>query len=375
MSKAFREYHLLNALNSFDFATLPLDVFLSKYFRLHKSIGSKDRKFISEQIYLMIRWLGLLDYLCLHPISWKNRYETLKKISLKKTLSDESIPAHIRLSFPENFYQLLIKYYGNKAFNLCLQCNETAPTTIRVNILKTTRQSLLTKWQKKFLVIPTKISPWGITFSERMNFCALEEFKEGLFEIQDEASQLIADLLEAVPGDKILDFCAGSGGKTLAFAHKLQGRGQIFLHDIRNSPLIKAKRRLRRAGIENAQILSYDSIVKKELKGKMDWIFLDVPCSGSGTLRRNPDLKWKFSKQILEQLIEEQRKIFDDALPFLKPGGKIIYSTCSIFPPENEEQILFFQEKYQVTLLHKPFVSFPTTNGMDGFFGAILRQS
>lgn len=374
MSKTFREYHLFNALNSFDVAHLPLDVFLSKYFRSHKSIGSKDRKFISEQIYLMIRWLSLLNHLCNSSASWQKRYEILKQIDFNTILTDENIPAHIRISFPESFYQLLTKYHGDRAFELCFLSNQTAPTTIRVNLLKTTRNSLLTEWQKNYSVVPTKISLWGITFKEKINFYELEEFKQGLFEVQDEGSQLIADLLDASPGDKILDFCAGSGGKSLAFAHKLQGRGQIFLHDIRSASLVKAKRRLRRAGIENAQILPYDAPAKKDLLGKMNWVLIDVPCSGSGTLRRNPDLKWKFSEEILERLIQEQRKIVDDALPFLKPGGKIIYATCSIFPPENELQMIHFQEKYGLEMISKPFQCFPTENGMDGFFGAVLTK-
>ena len=117
------------------------------------------------------------------------------------------------------------------------------------------------------------------------------------------------------------------------------------------------RKRLKRAGIENGQILTFDSPNKERLKGKMDWIFVDVPCSGSETLRRNPDLKWKFTDDLLPRLIEEQRKIFEEALPFLKPSGKIVYATCSIFPQENEEQVAFFQNAHSMSLVNQPFRS------------------
>ena len=138
--------------------------------------------------------------------------------------------------------------------------------------MKTTRQILLQKWSDKFAITPTKNSVFGINFEKKVNFQTLDEFHQGFFEIQDEASQLVANLVEAIPGDQVLDYCAGSGGKTLAFAQKLQMKGQIHLHDIRPNILIQAKKRLKRAGIENAQILPYDSPAKKNLKGKMDWV-------------------------------------------------------------------------------------------------------
>lgn len=376
MKKTFREFHLHKILSDLDMQALPLDVQLSQYFRKNKAIGSKDRKVIAEKIYMLIRWLGLVDFHCPDSKAWEERLKALDALSIKKSLKDEQIPLHIKVSFPKSLFTLLEGHYGpEKTFSICLASNTQAPTTIRTNVLKTTRQSLYGKWKEKFSVSPTKESVFGIRFDEKINFGALEEFKKGFFEVQDEASQLVANLLDAKPGDQILDYCAGSGGKTLAFAHKLQGKGQIYLHDIRQKTLWEAKRRLKRAGVENAQILSQDSPLKKSLQGKFDWVFVDVPCSGSGTLRRNPDLKWKFSEETLQRLIEEQRKIFKEALLYLKPKGKIIYATCSILPDENEKQIAFFQEKHDLDLASKPFSSLPSEGGMDGFFGAILRRS
>ena len=212
----------------------------------------------------------------------------------------------------------------------------------------------------------------GIQFQQKANFFAMEEFKEGLFEIQDEGSQLLADLIAANPQQKVLDYCAGSGGKTLGFAHKLRGKGQIYLYDIRPLALKQAKKRLLRAGIQNAQLILNDK-QWKPLKKSMDWILLDVPCSGSGTLRRNPDLKWKFKADQMGTLIQEQRNIFEKSLPYLKRGGSIVYSTCSLFQEENEKQIEYFLEHFPFELDGEPSCWLPQKGGRDGFFGAVLK--
>lgn len=377
MSQLFRESHLFKILDSFEglLGNLPLDVFLSGYFRAHKAVGAKDRRFISEAVYSLVRWRGLLDHLSGTQPSWKKRYEIYQHHDLLTYLSQEKIPLHIRASFPKSLFQLIASSYGEeKALEFCIACNAPAPTTVRVNILKTTRESLLKKWEGIFSVSPCLHSPHGIIFHQKTNFFALPEFKEGLFEIQDEGSQLIAWLLQAKPGDQVLDFCAGSGGKTLAFAPSMEHRGQIYLHDIRSHALEEAKKRLRRAGIQNAQLLFHDDPKKNRLKQKMDWVLVDAPCSGTGTLRRNPDMKWKFDPSAFEHLVEEQRKIFAEALEFLHPKGKIVYATCSILPKENEEQIAFFQNHFRLSLVNEPFRSFPQKGGMDGFFGAVLQR-
>jgi len=369
MKKTFRNYHLFKILDNFNFQGIPLDVHLSHYFRSHPALGSKDRKWIAEMVYGMVRWMGLIDHFCEDTHSWEERHRIFAGVDLKEKIADSSIPLHIRSSFPKDLFQLLTNHYGEqKAHELCIISNQMAPTTVRVNILKTTRQQLLTKWQDSFSVSQTPQSVWGITFKERLNFQTLEEFKQGLFEVQDEASQLVANLVAPKPGDQVLDYCAGAGGKALAFAHKLQGKGQIYLHDIREPSLIEAKRRLKRAGIENAQTLSADAPYKEALKGKMDWVLVDAPCSGTGTLRRNPDMKWKFTLETLSRLVQEQRKIFKEALSFLSPKGKIVYATCSILPQENEQQLFHFQEAHGLNLAGAPFRSLPTEGGMDGFF-------
>lgn len=376
MTKSFRDHHLLNLLGAFSSDNIPLDVALKKYFTVNRAIGAKDRKFISETIYAMIRWQGLIDHYCSAPIFWEKRYQTFLQNSWTKGKSDPNVPAHVRVSFPKHFFNLLAKHYGESAaLEICMICNEAAPTTVRINPAKTTQEALLNEWRKTFSVKPTPLSKWGIIFEKRINFYELPEFKNGLFEVQDEASQLIADLVETKEGDLVMDFCAGAGGKTLAFAHKMKHKGQIYLHDIRSFALQEAKKRLRRAGIQNAQTLLSNAQEKKQLIQRMDWVLADVPCSGSGTFRRNPDIKWKFDPTALENLIAEQRKIFEEALSYLHPKGYIVYSTCSILPEENEQQILYFQEKHRLKTVKPPFKSLPTKGGMDGFFGVVLQRT
>ena len=376
MRYPFREFHLFQILEGFSLIgkRFPLDRFLSNYFRKNRSVGSKDRKEICQTIYDMIRWKGALDHLTERPLSWQGRYNTYSNTAWRESLSDQTLSPHIRVSFPKTLYDFLKETLGEeKTQAYCLVCNEAAPTTVRVNTVKISRDALLKKWEGLFDISPTTHSSLGIVFHKKINFFALPEFKEGLFEIQDEGSQLLAKLMEVKPGDQVLDFCSGSGGKTLAFAPYMEGKGQIHLHDIRESILLKAKKRLKRAGIQNAQLLSHIDIKKRALKGKMDWILVDVPCSGSGTLRRNPDMKWKFEIETVDYLIKEQQIIFENALTFLKKDGKIVYSTCSVFPQENEHQVDFFEKKFSLHTL-KQHHSFPKKGGMDGFFGAVLTR-
>ena len=370
--KEFRRHHLLKILNEGGNGSLPLDAFLRDYFRKHKSVGSKDRKEICETLYSIIRWRGLIDAQCIKPISWEDRLDAYLKSPLKK---DTSLPPHIQVSFPKFFYDHLLESYGKeKADELCLNSNMQAPTAVRVNLVKTTRESLFERWHGEYDISLCKRSDAGIIFHKKINFFALDEFKEGLFEIQDEGSQLVADHMEISPNHHVLDYCAGSGGKTLAFAHKMQGKGQIYLYDIRPHALVEAKKRLKRAGVQNAQILDESKLKKKGLMGKMDWILLDVPCSGTGTLRRNPDMKWKLKPETIKRLLKEQQQIFHDTLKFLKPGGKIVYATCSILKEENQLQVEKFMKEYHLKLEKPFFQSFPKDGEMDGFFCAVLSR-
>lgn len=372
----YREHHLFSLLHGYDQQHLPLDLYISNYFRDHKALGSKDRGTIAELTYALVRWKGLLDYLCEPPATWEKRFDIYSKGNISSYQENQSIPQYIRLSFPKCLFDLLVNSHGEaKACELCLISNQPAPTTIRINVMKTTRQTLFDRWKGLYEISPTQHSTVGIVFHKKIHFFSLLEFKEGLFEIQDEGSQLISDLMQVEPGQLVLDFCAGSGGKTLAFAPRMQGKGQIFVHDIRPFALQEARKRLRRAGIQNAQTIVADDPKLKKLKKKMDWVLVDAPCTGTGTMRRNPDMKWQFTEETLQRLVGQQRTIFEKALSFLKPGGSIVYATCSILKEENEDQIEHFMRTYKLKTVGVPFQSLPTKGGMDGFFGAVLTSA
>ena len=375
MRKSFTDHHLLEILNGFELAKEPpLDAFLSRYFRSHKALGSKDRRKICTKLYTLIRFRALIDHFLEKPITWEKRFLKLPNLDLPKLAQDETLPPHIRVSFPKVLFQLLQKDEGEKkAFDICQILNEEAPFTIRVNPLKISRDQFFDRLKVNYDVQKTSLSPLGIMFQKRINLFTLEEFKKGFFEVQDEGSQLVADMVDVKSTDLVLDYCAGSGGKTLAFAPKMQGRGQIFVYDIRPSALRQAKKRLKRADIQNAQtVLSYDKL--KTQKKPLDWILLDVPCSGSGTLRRNPDMKWKFTLSDLEELVAKQKNIFAAAFPFLKKGGHLVYATCSLFKKENEEQVKFFLENYPLKQVGNPLKLLPKSGGNDGFFACLFEK-
>jgi 16S rRNA (cytosine967-C5)-methyltransferase len=370
----FREFHLFTLLDDYSQQTLPLDFYISTYFRKHKALGPKDRGFIAETVYTLIRWQRLIDHFA-PSSSWQERYETFLSIDLEQAQKDENIPIDVRVSCPAVLFNLLIKNYGlEKACEMSLANNTPAPTTVRANTLKTTRDDLLKHWQSMYPVSPTKHSLNGIIFHKKKNFFLLPEFVEGLFEIQDEGSQLLANLMQPQPTDLVLDYCAGSGGKTLAFAPAMEGKGQIYLHDIRPRALQEARKRLRRAGIQNSQVLLPDSPQLERLKKKMNWVLVDAPCSGTGTFRRNPDMKWKFDEEMVTRLVGQQRTIFEKALSFLHPKGRIVYATCSVLSEENQEQIEHFQKTYALDVEGEFFQSLPTQGGMDGFFGVVLKR-
>ncbi|MBJ7448787.1 MAG: RsmB/NOP family class I SAM-dependent RNA methyltransferase [Parachlamydiales bacterium] len=370
----FRQHHLIQLLQEFDPQKGPLDLFMSLYFRENRALGSKDKAFISEAVYKLIRHQTLVDYLSDFSDDWLERLDVLEEWLQNP---DASLPLHLQLSFPEDLFIRLVKQYGqDQAKAICIASNLPAPTTIRVNTLKISRDELFEKWKNNYDVSLCHYSDCGIVFNQKVHFYSMPEFQNGFFEMQDEASQLVALHVKARPTDLVLDYCAGSGGKTLAFAPLMHQKGQIFLHDIRPHILLEAKRRLKRAGIQNAQLLLPDNTAKqKKLKKKMDWVLVDAPCSGSGTWRRNPDMKGKFHEERLQSLIKEQRVIFERALSFVKPGGHIVYATCSLFAEENENQADFFKKNYNLTCQIPYFFTIPKEKEMDGFFCAVFKKS
>lgn len=370
--KNFHKTHIVSIFSQFEESPgAPFDLLFSRYVRKHRQIGSKDRKLIGETCYALIRWKILIDTQLKAPISWEDRLTLLPEVeNLKKDLT---LAPWQRTSTPKWIFEKLENTYGpEKALEMGFSFNERAPLYIRTNTLKTTPEALL----KHFATLgihQSSETPEALMFDDHPHLFADPTYEKGLFEIQDEGSQIVASIVEAKPGDTILDYCAGAGGKALALGAKMANRGQLYLHDIRKNILYQAKKRLKRAGVQNAQLLFYDEKKKKNrLMHQCDHVLVDAPCSGSGTWRRNPAQKWQFTERELSQILETQRIVFAEALSFVKPGGFIIYATCSLFEEENEKQLEYFLQNYSLKLEAPPFTSLPKSGGMDGFFAARL---
>ena len=376
MKVPFCDMHIQAFFSLYQKTHAPLDLALSDYFKAHKSLGSNDRKCIGDTVYGMVRWKSLIDWACPPSLPFLYRLGWYRSAAFSAALQNPSAPEPARWGLSDFLSKKFHADFGKeKAEDIAKILNTPAPMTIRANLLKTTRDHLLSLWKDVYPMRPCAHAQSGIQFEKRHPLFSLPEFKQGLFEVQDEGSQLVSALVQASPGEVILDFCSGSGGKTLAFAPSTQGRGQIYLHDIRPAALLQAKKRLHRAGIQNAQCLNANHPQLARLKKRCDWVLIDVPCSGTGTLRRNPDQKWKLDAPMLERLISEQRLIMEQAISFLKPNGRLVYATCSILSEENEGQVQHFLQSYPLTLEAPPLSLLPQAGGMDGFFAAVFSHA
>ena len=268
-----------------------------------------------------------------------------------------------------------------------------APLDLRVNTLKTTRDDVLEELKKLGIKAePCALSPIGIRVADRPSLNALPMLKTGLVEIQDEGSQLVALMVDARPGQRVMDFCAGAGGKTLAIAAQMNNKGRITACDVLENRLKRSTERFRRADVHNIEVRplkdEHDPWVKHH-KGEFDRVLVDAPCSGTGTWRRNPDARWRMLGPGLEQLLPLQARILDSAARLVKVGGRLIYATCSLLPQENEHQIDAFLKGHgdfhvipygniwteNPLSAHPEFLSLtPARHGTDGFFAAVLER-
>lgn len=412
---------------------IPADKLLEQFFKSHRYIGSKDRAYIGELVYWCLRhkaslewWLAeklkspihgraivitalmlRKDYTAsaLDAISQDSKYSLPKltpaekprcEILYKENILHPNMPAHVRLNYPEWMEPILRESLGKDFEKELLALNEQASTDLRVNTLKTTREQLMTDLQKEeFESTPTPMSPIGLRLKKRGAVFASAPFKLGHFEMQDEGSQVVTLLVDAKPGMKVIDFCAGAGGKTLGLAAQMKNKGRILAWDNSEKRLKQIAPRLKRAGVDNVQThvieSENDGFIKRH-KASADRVLVDAPCSGSGTWRRNPDIKWRFSAQDLQEVIAVQQSILQSAARLVKPGGRLIYVTCSILKNENEQQIdqlLKNGNNFRVVCAKKIWdklsavdtidsVSYlrltPHQDGVDGFFAAVLER-
>lgn len=348
---------LLKSVRSFSY---PLDLRLSDFFKTRR-LNQRERAFVAELIYTAVRHWRLIEWLVGKP----TKDEAVLKIAaflmgelpaVSSFLSDEekrffesfswdfykeSVPPAVFYSFPDFLFDALKKRFGDKAFEVAALMNEAAPLDLRINPLKTKRCEVLNAFAHS---CPTPFSPLGVRLKKKIPLSKNPLFLEGKIEVQDEGSQLVALLADAKRRQMVFDFCAGAGGKTLVLGALMKNSGTLYAADISQKRLARFVPRFKKSGLSNVQILNLNenSTRLKRLKNRFDRVLLDVPCSGSGTLRRNPDLKWRFSMEHLKHLNQTQLAILNQASLLLKSGGVLLYATCSFLKEENEEVVLKF---------------------------------
>lgn len=406
----------------------PADATANDFFRARRYIGSGDRRAVSERAWRVLRafrrlewWtqqLGaapsprLLVMFSLVLEGWApsgvvqsfsgGNFAPSPLISEEKqflaqleghTLDHPQMPRAVRLEVPEWILPHLDQRFGEALQAEMAAMAESAPLDLRVNILKTTRDQACAALQaEKIPTEPTPLSPWGLRAPTRISVTSGAAFQTGLVEIQDEGSQLVAMLVDAQPEMRVVDWCAGAGGKTLAIAAMMANRGSIVACDVSAPRLEGAVRRLRRAGVHNVErhlTVTGDKWAKRRA-GSFDRVLVDAPCTGVGTWRRNPDARLRLQEQDLLELLPKQAAILEAASRLVKPGGRLIYATCSVLSAENEDQIARFLSHHpdfevmdiaQIDPLPQslkgsgPYITLtPRQHGTDGFFGAVLKR-
>ncbi|MDR6538300.1 RsmB/NOP family class I SAM-dependent RNA methyltransferase [Variovorax soli] len=337
----------------------PADQVVSRYFREHRELGPRERATLAETVYTVLRKKLLFDHLSPSGSGPKERRMAIlgfhgPRDFLKSALGEaekrwldqcdavkpEDLLERHRHNLPEWLVAPLKAQLGEGFWPLVQSLQQPAPLDLRVNALTDKRPDV----QKELGLagIPaaaTPFSPWGLRVEGKPALAKLDAFARGAVEVQDEGSQLLALLLDAKRGEMVVDFCAGAGGKTLAIGATMRSTGRLYAFDTSAHRLDALKPRLARSKLSNvhpAAIAHERDERIKRLAGKIDRVLVDAPCSGLGTLRRNPDLKWRQSPKAVEELAVKQAAILQSAARLLKPGGRLIYATCSVLPEENE---------------------------------------
>jgi 16S rRNA (cytosine967-C5)-methyltransferase len=377
------------------------DKVIQQLLKRDKRWGSRDRGFVAETTYEIVRWKRLYSEIAniKEPFSRDDSWRlfavwaTLKGIKLPDWKYFENTPTRkikgrfdelskirkFRESVPDWIDELGVKELGENKWTKELAAqNLQADVILRVNTLKTNKKDLQLKLQSEDIeteFLPNH--PSALKLVERANVFKTEAFKDGWFEVQDASSQLVADFLDVKPGMKVVDTCAGAGGKTLHLASLMENKGQIIAMDIYESKLKKLKIRARRNGVHNIEMKVIDSTKPiKKLYNKADRILIDAPCSGLGVLRRNPDAKWKLEPEFIDNIKQTQQEILQQYSRMLKSGGKMVYATCSVLPSENRNQVDEFlaSESGKDFTFVKDNNVFAHESGYDGFYMALLER-
>ena len=414
--------HIIELLEFLQTDSRPADRVIELFFRSRRYLGAHDRREIAESVYGVLRHRRFLQTLIaairsdavLSP-AWllaafklhieKTSVQTFSALSLPLGGQEMAALAALipdliaktpgeRHSMPDWLAAKLHEQMGAAECELLFSAlNELPPLSLRVNTLKTTREQCLTELQKRgFACASTPFAPEGIRLVKRANLFALDLFRAGWFELQDEGSQIISLLLDPKPNWRVADVCAGGGGKTLHLAALMKNRGEIFASDSSAGRLENLRKRMRRSGAQNVRVKDLSSRHRREqFAGKLDAVLIDAPCTGTGVLRRNPDAKWKITPAMVSEMSEKQKAIVRDYAALVKPGGRLVYATCSLLAEENEHVLQAFLRDHPdfhpgkaADILHRyrfeHFAEgncirlFPHRHGCDGFFAAVLQR-
>ncbi|MCU7369750.1 RsmB/NOP family class I SAM-dependent RNA methyltransferase [Paucibacter sp. O1-1] len=397
----------------------PADGVVSAFFRKNKALGQRERHALAETTYAVLRQRLQLQHLAqsgtgplerrLAILAWQGS-ETFLRGALSPTeqqwlaqvqaIDKSGLAPKLRHNLPEWLAEPLLQRLGDEGFwALAASMNEGAPLDLRANVQKAKREEVQEALRAAGISAePTPFSPWGLRVQGKPALNKLEVFTSGAVEVQDEGSQLLALLLDAKRSEMVVDFCAGAGGKTLALGAAMRNTGRLYAFDVSGHRLAALKPRLARSGLSNVyptQIAHERDDRIKRLSGKIDRVLVDAPCSGLGTLRRNPDLKWRQSPQAIAELQAKQTAILNSAARLLKSGGRLVYATCSLLDAENEsiaeafsaahpefklldagEQLARAHVAQAERLVDRGYLRlWPHQHHTDGFFAAVWERS
>lgn len=396
----------------------PADLALTRWARTRPKMGSRDRAEIREAVFDVLRhlrqyrnWaesgvgpstrrlaiLGLSAAVGQEALALGLQQEERQWLTHIRSLNVNGLPVGVRLSLPEWLEERLTQIPDS--YKLMEAMNEQALLDLRVNPMKAERDTVLRQLQNgpmaRFKPTAMPFSPWGIRIEGRPSVAVWPQYEKGELEIQEEGSQLLTALLEPRRGEMVIDYCAGAGGKTLLLGALMRSTGRLYAFDVSATRLNKAKPRFARAGLSNVVpvVIQEDGDQRvRRLHGKAQRVLVDAPCSGLGTLRRNPDLKWRQHPEALQQYTRMQAQILDQAAACVAPGGRLVYATCSFLPEENEQQVEAFlqthpefrlldareilKDKSPALALEGPYLNLRTDRHQtDCFFAAALERT